>query len=326
MGAMHLDAYSRISGVQVAAVCSGNPLTRSGDLTKVGGNLSGRAMVRDFSAVRKYEDWRALVHDPEIDAIDICLPTDLHSSVTLAALKAGKHVFCEKPMALSGEDCDTMTIAARDHNRLLMIGHVLRFWPEYQYLRSFVSRGEYGRIRSATFVRRCGLPDWSHWLPDEARSGGAIVDLLLHDVDQALDLFGMPQSVAAKSMGGPDTAMATLIYPRGSESGGPEVRVQGGWFAAGTPLSMSFQARADRAELEMSREGLMLSDITGQRKQVNAGATDAYEAELSYFVDCCRTGTQAERCPPEASACAVKVALLLKQSRAEGGRQLSCAT
>jgi len=320
MGTTHLNAYSKIPGVQIAAVCSDNPLTRSGDFTKVGGHLPEHAILRDFSAVRRYQDWRVLARDPEIDILDICLPTDLHAPIALAALEAGKHVLCEKPMALSGEDCDRMIAASLKYDRILMIGQVLRFWPEYEYLRDFATSGAYGRVRSATFIRSCGVPDWSRWLPDPSRSGGAVLDLLSHDVDRALEMFGLPQRVAAKSIAGPDAMMATLIYP-----GGPEVRIQGGWFAPGTPLSMSFLVRADRAELEWTPTGLMLSDHTGQRKQVDVSSTDAYDAELSYFVDCCRTGSQPARCPPQASALAVKVALLIRESKAAGGRQLQCA-
>ncbi len=320
MGVTHLNAYLKIPGVQIAAVCSEDPQKLAGDLTKVGGNLPGQPAMHDFSGVRKYQDWHTFTQDPEIDIVDICLPTDLHPKVAVAALAAGKHVLCEKPMALTPGECERMMTAARDRSRILMIGQVLRFWPEYQYLRNFVNSGEYGRVRSATFVRSCGLPDWSRWLPDEARSGGAVLDLLLHDVDQVLDLFGLPARLAAKTMGGPDTVMATLIYP-----GGPEVRIQGGWFAAGTPLSMSFQVRADRAELEWTSEGLMLSDLTGRRRHVEAAGGDGYDAELRYFVDCCQSGTQPARCPPEASALAVKVALLMKESRAAEGQQLPCA-
>lgn len=320
MGVTHLNAYSKIPGVEIAAVCSEDPQKLAGDLTKVGGNLPGQAGMHDFSALHKYRDWRTFTQDPEIDIVDICLPTDLHPEVAIAALSAGKHVLCEKPMALTLEDCNRMIAASVEHRRILMIGQVLRFWPEYQYLRSFVNSGQYGRIRSATFVRRCGLPDWSRWLPDDARSGGAVLDLLLHDVDQALDLFGLPQRVAAKGIGGPDTIMATLIY-----RGGPEVRVQGGWFAPGTPLSMSFEVRAERAELEWTSEGLMLTDAGGQRNQVKAEGSDGYQAEVRYFVECCRTGAQPVRCPPEASAQAVKIALLMKQSRAADGQQLACA-
>ena len=84
----------------------------------------------DFSNVRKYAQWRELVVDDEVDIVDICLPTDLHAPVAIAALTAGKHVLCEKPMALAVGDCERMTTIAEQQNRILMVGQVLRFWPE----------------------------------------------------------------------------------------------------------------------------------------------------------------------------------------------------
>ncbi len=320
MGSMHLNAYAKLPSVEIAAVCADNARALSGDLTAAGGNLNRPAGVHDFSAIHRCETWRELVEDPQLDVIDVCLPTDLHARVAIAALEAGKHVLCEKPMALTDDECDRMIAASEQYERILMIGQVLRFWPEYRYLESFVRSGEYGRIRSATLVRRCGLPDWSRWLPDESRSGGAVLDLLSHDIDQALLLFGMPDRVAAKSIGGADTLMATLIY-----SGGPEVRIQGGWFPPGTPLSMGFQVRADRAELEWRPDGLMLSDVSGHRTRVQPPGDDGYESEISYFVDCCLAGKKPDRCPPDDSARAVKLALLLKQSRSMGGEQIKCS-
>lgn len=319
MGAVHLSAYAKIAGANVAAVCASGSQNFTGDFSQVGGNLSREPVQFDFSTVRKCTDWRDLVADPDIDAVDICLPTDLHAQITVAALGNGKHVLCEKPMALTVAECERMIAAAAQANRILMIGQVLRFWPEYEELKRFVQTGEHGTIRSATFIRRSGLPDWSRWLTDESRSGGALLDLLLHDIDQALLLFGAPYRMAAKGMGGPDTTMATLIY-----KGGPEVRVQGGWFAPGTPFSMSFQVRADSAELDLTPEGLFLNDVTGKRRKLDVGSADAYESELAYFLHCCHNGEQPRRCMPTESARAVKVALLLKQSRANGGEQLEC--
>jgi predicted dehydrogenase len=276
--------------------------------------------VHDFSSIQRCASWRDLVAISDLDAIDICLPTDMHAVVSTAALEAGKHVFCEKPMALTVEECSAMIAAAERQNRILMIGQVLRFWPEYRYLENFVRSGEHGKIRSATFVRRCGIPDWSRWLTDEPRSGGAVLDLLIHDIDQALMLFGMPDRVAGKSIGDPDTLMATLIYP-----GGPEVRIQGGWFEAGTPLAMSFQVRAERAELEWSARGLLLRDQTGRQEALQAPGGDAYDDEVAYFVDCCQKNRRPEHCMPEESARAVQVALQLKQSRAAGGEAIRCS-
>ena len=320
MGAVHVGAYAKLPGVELAAVCANSDRALSGDLGGVGGNLGRSGAVHDFSRVAKYKDWREFVADPDLDAIDICLPTDLHAEIATAALNAGKHVLCEKPMALTPGDCETMLHAAESAGRVLMIGHVLRFWPEYIYLHQFVTGGEYGRIRSATFVRRAGLPQWSPWLTDEKRSGGAIVDMLLHDIDQVLLLFGSPARIAAKPIGGPDTASATFLY-----ESGPEVRVQGGWFAPETPFSMSFHVRADRAELIFGPDGLRLNDIHGKSTAPVLDTADAYEAQLGYFVECCSAGKQPERCLPRDSMRAVELALLVRQSRCEGGERLKCS-
>ncbi|MGH9694285.1 MAG: Gfo/Idh/MocA family protein [Bryobacteraceae bacterium] len=317
MGATHLGAFWKMDGVEVGAVCTENPAAFSGDLSKTGGNLGRQGGVYDFSAVAKYQRWEELVKDPALDAVDICLPTDLHEPVATAALAAGKHVLCEKPMALTVNDCARMIDEAEKAQRVLMIGQVLRFWPAYRYLQEFGKGKEYGALRSATFVRRCGVPNWSRWLPVVSRSGGALLDLLVHDIDQALLLCGMPERVAAKKLGDVDGVAATLIYP-----GGPEVRIQGGWFAAETPFSMSFQARAERAELELTPAGLVRNDAAGVRTTIETEG-DGYDAEVSYFVECCKTGRPPALCPPRASAQAVKVALLLKESR-ETGEQIKC--
>ncbi len=320
MGSTHADAFGKLKGVELTAVCTHNLRTLSGDLQFSGGNLKREAAARDFSNVRQCSDWGDIVRDPELDAIDICLPTDLHASVAIAAMRAGKHVLCEKPLALTAVDCDRMISEAEESHRVLMTAQVLRFWPAYMYLEGFVRSREYGAIMSATFIRRCGLPDWSRWLTDESRSGGAVLDLLIHDIDQALWLFGEPDRVAAKTLGPVDTIAASLIY-----RDGPEVRIQGGWFAAGTPLSMTFQVRAERAEVELTSQGLYLSNQAGERKQMELDGADPYETELAYFAECCRENRRPERCMPEESANAVKLALLMKQSRNLGGEQFKCA-
>ncbi len=319
MGVTHMVGYAKIPGVKVSAVCTENPAVLAGDLSKVGGNIEFDSSLVDISAAKKYTRWQDLIADPSVDAVDICLPTDLHPAVSMAALAAGKHVFCEKPMALTEADCELMIAAAEEAKRTLMIGQVLRFWPEYIALQDFGAAQKYGAIRSATFIRQCGMPAWSKWLPVDARSGGAAMDLLIHDIDQALLLCGMPDRVSAKKLGDGDGLMATLIYP-----GGPEVRIQGGWFQPGMPLKMTFQAVAERAQMDFSQDGLFLSDSSGQRTKVEPSGPDGYQAEVAYFVECCRTQAEPLRCTPRASADAVKVALRLKQSRSLDGEQIKC--
>lgn len=319
MGVTHMVGYAKIPGVRIAAVCTENPAVLAGDLSKIGGNIEMDTSAVDISAATKYARWQDLIVDPNVDVVDICLPTELHPSVSMAALAAGKHVFCEKPMALTEADCEWMIEAAQKAKRILMIGQVLRFWPEYMELQDFAAKKEYGKLRSATFLRQCGMPNWSKWLPVEERSGGATLDLLVHDIDQALLLCGMPDRVSAKKLGDGDGIMATLIYP-----GGPEVRIQGGWFQPGMPLKMTFQAVAERGQIDFSSDGLFLSDATGQKTKLEPKGPDGYQAEVAYFIECCQKQMQPLRCTPRASADAVKVALRLKQSRSLNGEQVKC--
>ncbi len=319
MGATHLAAYSKIADVEVSGIATKSERSLAEHLAHAGGNLDRPATVFDFSHVRQYEHWRELVLDPTYDLIDICLPTDLHPEIAITALASGKHVLCEKPMALTSLDCDRMLEAADKYNRILMIAHVLRFWSEFRVLEEFVRSQQGGPTRTATFQRRCGIPDWSGWLPVGARSGGAVLDLLVHDIDQVLMLFGPPDTIAAKPVGDLDAIDALLRYPNGLE-----VRIEGGWLAPGTPFSMGFAAKSECAVLELNNEGLFLDDGTGQRK-VQAPEIDAYDAEIGYFIDCCLTGKRPERCLPQQSAQAVKLALALKEARVKGGEPIRCS-
>jgi predicted dehydrogenase len=319
MGVTHIAGYAKVPGVRVSAVCTENPAVLAGDLSKIGGNIQFDSSLVDISGAQKYSRWQDLVADTNVDAVDICLPTVLHLTVATAALAAGKHVLCEKPMALTEADCERMIEAATAAKRVLMIGQVLRFWPEYMALQEFGSSKRAGALRSVTFVRQCGLPDWSKWLPVESLSGGATLDLLIHDIDQALLLCGMPDRVSAKKLGDGDGIMATLIYP-----GGPEVRIQGGWFQPGAPLHMSFQAVADRGQVDFGSEGLFFSDTTGTRRKLELSGPDGYQKEVAYFVDCCVKNAEPLLCTPRASADAVKVALRMKQSRSLNGEQIKC--
>jgi predicted dehydrogenase len=320
MGATHVAAIQKIPGLELAAVCTTNERALSGDLTEVGGNLDLAPAKYDFSALHKCREWRDLVADAELDAVDICLPTDLHTEVAIAALERGKHVLCEKPMALNRADCDRMIAAAKSAGRVLMIGQVLRFWPEYEVLRDAVREKRYGAVRQVEFRRSAGLPDWSRWLPQEARSGGAVVDLLVHDIDQAVALFGMPKTVSAKSLGAEDTIDAALDYGEG----GPPVRIKGGWLPVGTPFSMGFRLEAERGTLELGGDGLFLEDEAG-RRAMEAPKGDGYRNELAYFAECCSRGLRPERCPPEESAAGIALALLLKDSRAKEGQTIQCS-
>ena len=320
MGAMHLTAWRTVPGAQVVAIMSSNDKKLTGDLSGVGGNLSGTETSFDFSSTRKYASFDALLNDPEIDAIDICLPTHLHSAAALAALQAGKHVFLEKPMAL--DFAAARQVAKAAEGKVFMVGHVLRFIPEYVAAKRLTGKN---RVRSAFFRRRCAAPTWSSWITDTSKSGGALIDLLIHDLDYCLSVWGMPESLRAAGhqdlAHGLDVSHIELHYP----DHGPVV-VTGGWHHPKSyPFSMEFTISTDDATLDWkSGEPLMRYTDAGEAEIIAVEHGDLFGAELGYFAECVTKQTQPDRCPPEQSAQAVLLAELAGQSRAQSGKEIQC--
>ncbi len=325
MGTTHLKALAGIAGARIAAVCSDDPLRLEGDLTHVRGNTGGPGGSLDLSGVAKYREIDAVLADGSIDAVDLCLPTDLHTPVALQALRAGKHVLVEKPIALSSRDAGEMADAAERHGRVLMAAHVLRFWPEYRALHNAVQTGPHGALRSAEFRRRCAAPSWGGWLQDPGRSGGATLDLLIHDVDMCLHLLGMPQTVRATGFTGAhglDCIDAVLEW-----SGGERATISGGWQHPGEfPFTMEFTATFERATLDYSSASRPLT-LYPRAEPAHAPplpAADGYRDELQYFIDCCASGRAPELCLPRDSAAAVRLAERILESRRLKGEIIEC--
>jgi len=312
MGGVHLSAIRSIPGASVAAVAT---RTRPSADAPARGNLPHAKSSGLPPEVAWHPDWRALVDDEAIDAVDICLPTDLHREVTLAAFACGKHVLCEKPMALTSADCDAMLDAAAKSRRVFMVAHVLRFLSPYRYAASFVGQN---RVKSATLRRKSGFPQWSDWLANEQRSGGAALDLLCHDIDIALKLFGPPTAVSAVSDGEIDTLSGVLRY-----ADGPEVRIEGGWYKPGMPFAAGFEIATEDALLTLNAGKLELTR-DGLAEPVQLPENLEYVEQMAYFVECCRNNAAPAECLPAESANAVRVANLLRDSRARNGKEISC--
>ncbi len=325
MGSTHLEAYRNVSGFELAAVSSSSPRKLAGDLSDVGGNLDRGGGVVDFGAAQRYTRAEDLIDDRAVDAVDICTPTDLHKPLALRALAAGKHVLVEKPMALSGAECDEMVSAARDVGRVLMVAQVLRFFPEYVQARSEIRSGRLGNVRAATFRRRCAAPAWGRWLKDPRRSGGGAFDLLIHDFDYCQQLFGRPSEIRAVGVQDPDVGIdfveALLDY-----GDGVPVVISGGWHhPASFPFSMEFTILCDGGTLDYrsDKPGLRLHAASGEMVEVGLPDGDGFAGELQAFVDACASGEAPAACRPEDSAESVRMALAMNRSRLAGGAPAS---
>lgn len=198
MGWIHYLAYQRVRGVKLAAFCTRNQKKLAGDWRSIEGNFGPRGEQVDVSGMKTYRQLSDLLADPEIDLIDNCLPPHLHADVSIQALKAGKHVFVEKPMGLTAAECRKMVAVAKKADRQILVGHVLPFFPEYIQARKAVDGGKYGKLLGGHFKRVISDPLWLKDFYDPDRVGGPLIDLHVHDAHFIRMLFGMPTSLVSQ--------------------------------------------------------------------------------------------------------------------------------
>jgi predicted dehydrogenase len=200
MGYTHFEGAKHLKGGKVAAIATRDPKRLAGDWRGIQGNFGPPAGRVDLTGVRGYADYRDLLADPDIDLVDVCLPTDMHETVTLEALAAGKHVLVEKPIAVDLKAADRMVKAAEKHGRILMVAQVLPFFPEFCFARVCIQSGMYGKLRAAHFRRVIAEPNWSQGMSDYRKLGGWGIDLHIHDNHFIGLACGVPRAVFARGI------------------------------------------------------------------------------------------------------------------------------
>lgn len=293
MGKMHLSIHAKNPDVEVAAICDINPDINNPDyLTKGGGNIDlGDTGGFDYDAVAKYSRFDEFIKHDGLDVVDVCLPTYLHCEYTVKSFEAGKHVFCEKPIAVAVGDADKMIDASEKAGQSLFVGHCIRFWPEYAWLKKAVDEKRYGNVKAATFRRVSPLPTWGwdNWLLDEVRSGAAALDLHIHDTDFIYYLFDKPRDIFSQGASvltdGMDIITTQYIYDNG-----PIVSATGSWGSPETyPFVMAFTVLCEQASIEFSTAHdptLAVHKTDGNVEQPQVEPGDGYSREIDYFISC----------------------------------------
>jgi predicted dehydrogenase len=198
MGWIHYLSYQKTKGVKIAAVCTRDERRLAGDWRSIQGNFGPPGEKVDLAGVTKYTVLNKLLADPSIDLVDLCLPPNLHAQAAVAVLKAGKHVFVEKPMGLTTAECDQIMQAAEKSKKQVFVGHCLPFLPEYAFARAAIASGKYGKLLGGHFKRVISDPLWLHDFWDPKKVGGPLVDLHVHDAHFIRLLFGMPTAVTSQ--------------------------------------------------------------------------------------------------------------------------------
>lgn len=199
MGWIHYLGWQKTVEAKVAAIASRDPKKRAGDWRGIKGNFGPPGEEIDLTGIATYTTLEEMLADPTIDLIDICLPPHAHPEAIEKSLKAGKHVLCEKPLALHAEEARRLVNIARSEDRHLMVAQVLPFMPEFAYLVAAHRAERFGRLITGRFRRVIGPPDWIPDFYDLDSVGGPLVDLHVHDAHLMRLLFGMPTSVTTRA-------------------------------------------------------------------------------------------------------------------------------
>jgi len=292
MGSTHAAVYAKVEGARIVAVADAN-------------RALATALAHDHRA-RIYDDVDTLLSDPEVHAVDVCLPTFLHESCVVSAARHGKDVLCEKPLSLTIEQADRMIDATERAGVIAMVGQVVRFWPEYVAIRELLARGELGEARAINALRLSPPPAWGSWFKDPSLSGGALIDLHIHDLDFIYSLLGMPDRVFATGLQSPtgawDQVTSFLEYEEAhAVAEGSFLMPDGYPFQTllrlqGSKGTVEYRFRVagqvgERAEAEtelvLYRPGVAPSPVAFAKK-------DPYQAEIEYWVGCLLTRRQPE--------------------------------
>lgn len=298
MGRMHANVYRSLPNANLVACIDAN----SENAGKFGSEFHLPSYPNMDSAIEKHQ----------LDVIDICLPTHLHEKATVEAAGLGKHVICEKPMALTIEEADSMTSACKKAGVRLFIGHCIRFWPEYVYLKQLVEDKRLGELLSINLTRYGAFPMWASdgWTSDPKRAGGGVLDMHIHDTDFAHFLLGQPDemvSFGSVDHRGPSHAFTTMRF------GKTVAHLEGGWnLPPGSPFKMSFRAVFEKGAaiwdggpLTIYEEGKEpFKPEFAKMKAEGGGNIDdlgGYFHELKYFYDRTCAGLPLETVTPESS-------------------------
>lgn len=323
MGSMHIKAYLKIPGVHVAAICDAVRLPIDGDLSDIQGNIgTAEPLKLDMTQVKATYDMQDLLDDPSIDIIDLCVPTAAHPKLAVAALEAGKHVVCEKPLARTSALADTIVRAAASAKGYFLPAMCIRFWPEYAWLKEHIDAETYGRVIGARFHRLCEPPGWSDDFLDGEKTGGALHDLHIHDADFVQYCFGRPKSVFASGFTRLSGAVDYVLAQYEVESGIP-VSAEGSWaMHPGYGFSMGFTVVFERATVDFDSargaEAFRLFEQGKPTRIVEMKGGDGYYWELAHMVECVREGRPPSIVTAEDARSAVEICEAEERSVATG--------
>lgn len=264
-----------------------------------------------------YSTGMELIEKADVTMVDICLPTYLHTEHALKAMEKGFDVFIEKPVCLSEAEAAKLIEMKRKTGVKVAVGHCIRFWDEYVYLKKLVDEKVYGKLIHGVFKRISPRPTWGweQWLLDEKKSGLAALDLHIHDVDYVRYLMGVPIDIKSEipCVNQGREHIYTLYRYKDAV-----VSIEGGWdYPSGFPFEMEYRVRFEKATVTYSsarnpsllvygedgavHEPAIEKAFTSRSEGLggNISTLGGYYNEIRYFIDCLKQGVEPEIAPLE---------------------------
>ncbi|MDF1808525.1 MAG: Gfo/Idh/MocA family oxidoreductase [Phycisphaerales bacterium] len=257
------------------------------------GNIEIEQHDVDLDSVLLFESANDILKNPEVDLVSICTHTDSHVNLAIEALKAGKHVVVEKPIAIDTKDVQRLADAAKASDLLCVPAMCMRHWPAWIKIHEIVRSNEHGNIRSAEFHRLGSQPTWStKFYKDITRSGGVLRDLHIHDTDFIVHCFGVPDAVT--TVGDPLHLTTLFKYPSNSDY--PiHVSAQAAW---DHQPAIGFQMRCtivfDNATLDfdINRDQQLVLHQGDDSTVIEVGTLSGYDGEVRWAIEQIRDGNK----------------------------------
>jgi len=312
---VHAEAYRSVTGGRLTAVAESDP-----------------ARLKNFSSeygLRPYARYQDLLEDPGVKAVVIATPNWLHAEMAILSAEKGKHVFCQKPLALSVPDTEAISAAARKAGVILQVGFMLRFTPPMQEVKRLISSGGLGEVialRAAVF----GWEPSADWFYDKSKGGGVILDTMIHFADLLNWLVGPPRSVhalggayvldGARRQGSPDNACVQFLHGSGAAS-----QIFVSWttgygdffyeiYGSKGSVSVNFLDRQTASVFFKEAPNVSFHDHKAGWNRLNQQWSIGYAGEAQSFVDQCRGIPSAGGANGEDARAALVAALAAQQS------------
>ena len=310
LGHIHAGSLVGFDDVKVTCVCDIDPEKFVQTESEI--NFKVDKAWLDINTVNTYEKFEEMLEKEEIDVLVSALPTDIHADYAVMALNKGINVFSEKPMSISVEGCQKMIDAKNKSGKELMIGQCVRFWHEYEYIKSCIENGRYGKLYSVIMQRTGCYP--GGWFLEGERSGGALLDLHVHDMDWVNYTFGpKPDSMIALGLVGKtgevDDCNVLMKY------GDVLVSIRGSWIEH-SPFCCYIKANFEKATAEYRGDWgeVRVTCSDGVTKEtIKIDKPNAYITELRYFLDTVKGLHNNEICPPESTIESIRLAIMERE-------------